>query len=428
MTSSLDRLPFLAALLILAAGAGGACSSDCPGRIVDGQCQERCRDALCSTGYHCFENACRAPCVLDSDCAEGQRCRRVSNEEAWEGKLCLGGDPLRKDTGPCTENADCNVAYGYACIEGACRLTCEVHEHCGSTGACTATKEDASSKSVRVCEPDGFPRGSGEYGAPCPYGTECAEGFECIGAGPGDANAYCTLRGCGDDEQCPTGFFCSTQREARPPCEEACGFAGRDARDCVPDAEIGPGRAFECGRASLTYRVCLKRGFCNACETDADCLGRPNQVCAKDRSGEKACTVLCDRSVNSCPWGSAAVCGLWDEELGKETCAHRFGRCTGDGSGCHPCLDDDDCPRGLCQENRFTGERFCVDLEANCDCPEGTAVSCSGGGCPLTPAPASQPMACFGGTELAGSVFENTCVGAIGAGTAGEHFGCWPSL
>ena len=41
--------------------------------------------------------------------------------------------------------------------------------------------------------------------------------------------------------------------------------------------------------------------------TDADCLGKSNQVCADGGNGEKICTVLCDPAVNSCPWGNSTA-------------------------------------------------------------------------------------------------------------------------
>jgi hypothetical protein len=197
----------------------------------------------------------------------------------------------------------------------------------------------------------------------------------------------------------------------------------------VPDEEIGPGLPYECGVVTLERNVCLLRSFCNACESDTDCLGLPNQICARDPSGAKICTVQCDPQVNSCPWGSAAVCGVWDTELGVATCSHRFGQCTGQGLSCEPCVDQADCPLGYCEQSSFTGERYCVDFSASCTCPEGTAVSCIDGGCPMTPAPALRPMTCYGGAYFADTSIFQKCIGsATDRAEEGEPESCWPAL
>ncbi len=49
----------------------------------------------------------------------------------------------------------------------------------------------------------------GGFYTSCPSTTECdtEAGFECVGSGVGDLDAYCT-KGCGEDSECPTGFVC----------------------------------------------------------------------------------------------------------------------------------------------------------------------------------------------------------------------------
>jgi hypothetical protein len=143
-------------------------------------------------------------------------------------------------------------------------------------------------------------------------------------------------------------------------------------------------------------------------------------VCAKDLSGEKICTVLCDDNINSCPWGSATTCHLSDDAIGKPTCSHRFGSCRGTGKSCEPCVDERDCPTGVCATEQFTYERYCIDLSVSCSCPSGTRFTCAGGGCPTSPLPAGSQMNCYGGTEVSGTSLENKCVGAA------TGPGCWP--
>lgn len=413
----------LGSLVVLACAAG--CGSDCNGTVVNGECQPRCKDEACPSGQHCFDNVCRKPCSVASDCNPDQQCRHVLTEYDVDTRLCIGGatTTTQGGGGPCSGNNDCDATNGYRCIQNKCQLTCEVHEQCGSTGACTKVVTDVEGNSVRVCAPDAFPRDKGQYGSLCPFGNvshdECASDFVCVGAGPGDIDAYCTKTGCANDGDCPSGYFCSQERTGRETCNDVCGLGASTSSNCIPDDQIGPGRTYECGPIALNVNICLIRGFCNSCETNTDCLGRANQVCAKDRSGNKICTVLCDREFNSCPWGNASICGLWDETLGKETCAHRFGQCTGDGSGCQPCVNERDCPTGFCAQEQFTGERFCVDLSATCSCAEATSTTCSGGGCPLTPA--GEQMACFGGSQYVDSAYEDRCVGSS------QSDGCWPA-
>jgi hypothetical protein len=131
--------------------------------------------------------------------------------------------------------------------------------------------------------------------------------------------------------------------------------------------------------------------------------------------------------VNSCPWGSAANCGLWDSAVGKPTCSHRFGSCTGDGKSCEPCVEQTDCPLGFCAETQFTGERYCVDMSVSCSCPEGTKGACAGGGCPKTPA--GKPLTCLGGSDYKDSPLVGKCVGAeTDSQSTSSRQGCWPSL
>ena len=410
------------------------CKSGCDGVEVNGRCEVECKDELCPAGNRCFRNACSTPCTSDSDCTEERTCEETTSDHGTDGRLCVyaDGPPPERTAGvdgPCKESSECAERFGYRCVSDECTLTCEVHSHCGARGACTGSGRDAEGDDVGLCEADDFPRATGQFGTACPRGDECDqdENFTCVGAGAGDIDAYCTQQFCEDDAACPAGYFCSQSRTRRPPCEEACGLEGSDADNCVPASEIGRGKHFECGSLALTTHVCLVREFCNECETDADCAGKAHQICARGESGEKTCTVLCDSGVNSCPWGSAAVCGVWDKDLGKETCTHRFGSCHGEGKSCEPCVDQRDCPDGYCWETQFTGERYCVDLTVTCSCPAGTASTCVGGGCPSTPA--GKPLTCLGGSSYRDSPLAGKCLGAeTDPLSEASRQGCWPSF
>jgi hypothetical protein len=412
------------------------CGSSCDGVEIDGQCQAECKDELCATpGWRCFENTCRAPCSTDEDCSRGETCHSLITDHGTKGKFCIGEaePPIVGTSGPCKVSDDCKPDYGYRCVDETCTLTCDQHAQCKS-GSCTGSATDAEGGAVHVCEDDEFLHGKGQYGSTCPNiandpsaGCDRVHDFKCLGEGPGDVDAYCAQQFCGSDDDCPAGFFCSTERAEEPPCEDVCDFAGKPtSSDCIHSDQIGAGKHYTCGPVRLLVNQCRHREFCNPCKSDTDCFGKPNQICAADQSGEKICTVLCDANLNSCPWGSAAVCGDWDKTLGKSTCAHRFGSCHGEGAGCEPCREDTDCPRGLCVEATFTGEKYCVDLEPKCDCPDGTPQACSGGGCP--PSPSGAPLVCLGGDAYDNVATGKICFGANTDLAASSREGCWPSL
>jgi hypothetical protein len=399
------------------------------------QAPEECNLA---EGYDCVDNQCRLLCTNHNDCAGVGYCGDGLSANVPT-KACIQAQ-FKAPYSPCQSSPECDIGGGYACVSGECRLVgCQTHEDCATIGFC-GTGLDDQGQYVRACE-KGTTYPDGQFGTKCVQGTECdtAAGFTCIGAGPGDVDAYCTQTGCQADTDCATGFFCSTVRTSRPPCQAACGLTA-SSTNCVPSADIGPGKEYSCGPISLLRNLCLKREYCNECETDADCLGEPNQFCVKDSAGAKRCTRICDPTTpGACPWGNASECNIWDAGLEMPgicnkgecyTCAHRFGACEGTGKSCEPCIDDADCPTGLCLSSDFTQERFCVDLTPSCDCtglPTTQNTYCTGGGCPTTPG--NLPMRCFGGPSIpATSVLLNKCYGAnVAPPTGSAQTGCWPA-
>lgn len=404
----------LATLLLLLLMMVGCKDSTCRGVIVEGECRTRCLDSECGERERCVDQRCAAACDDDDDCDDGH-CLNVRTDEGEAGSYCVVPEPAAPDasfTPQCLRNRDCDESKSERCVSGLCRITCQLHEHCGSAGSCSEDAVDDEGNAVVLCQADDFPRGQGEYGTRCPSGnTDCSDDFRCISAGEGDADAYCTATGCEDDDACPLGFFCSHNRTLQPPCGAACGRDGDPANpNCIPVETIGDQGAFRCADdEQLELRICLKREYCASCSSDADCRSVPNQLCAAGGDGAAICTVLCDPATNSCPWGSASTCDVWDERLGQPTCGHRYGACGGNGNSCDPCLDDRDCPRGFCSSNPYSQEQFCVDESDVCSCPLGEA-QCVGGGCPETPgglamncvsrAQDRAPDACFGAPTI----------------------------
>jgi hypothetical protein len=256
--------------------------------------------------------------------------------------------------------------------------------------------------------------------------SDAAHDFFCVGAGADDLDAYCTTD-CSDDSSCAPGYACTPLQ--RVPCQDVCNLKGNPKdRQCIPSDQIGVGKPFQCGSRSVTRNACRPREFCSPCQKDDDCLAVANQVCAKDESGAKTCTQLCDLQHPSCPWGNAARCGIWDKDLNQATCAHRFGSCTGTGKSCEPCLKDADCgAQGVCNSSTFTGERWCVDFSVSCSCGDAADASgvCPGGGCPKTPG--GLTMLCSDQTpDTANSGF---CFGAYTSTAldSSQQTGCWPA-
>jgi hypothetical protein len=351
-------------------------------------------------------------------------CSSSSSEPPTPQPGCTGEEcaPSGRYT-PCQQASECDEEHGFSCVNGECSYECRTHSDCTEVGHCDLVT--LGDERRYFCQRDAEVQKPGELYTACPNGDECAEGALCVGAGPGDLDAYCSVD-CQNDSACADGYFCGVI--GRTPCEDACGVEGAQTDpSCVPSDQIGAGKPYRCGELGGVERsVCRKRDFCATCETDADCLAIPNQVCARDGSGEKICTKLCDPGVRSCPWGNASECGNFDPDLGVPTCGHRFGSCHGEGKTCEPCRGNEDCPDGVCAASPFTGEQWCINLNTRCECKKGVDASglCKDGGCP--DAPGGLTVQCVG-TEDSGLF--NLCYAGNSAtgGLLGSspQTGCW---
>ncbi|MGC4089691.1 MAG: hypothetical protein QM756_17745 [Polyangiaceae bacterium] len=410
-----------------------------------------CNDAQCdqTQGQRCVQNACRPPCEDQDGCPTGQNCVRYGFVDGSEGQYCAvldyakdgrtghseacsrddQCDELRsykcregtcqRRTGqfePCQKDEECDQASGFVCLAGECRIQCSSHFDCAPVGTCESLPQGTFCKVST-------PAKAGQYYTRCPFGdADCdtANGFSCAGSGAADLEAFCTAD-CKGQSDCPDGYRCGAI--GATPCADQCGVVGQQTTTCVQAADIGAGKRYQCAEPfGLIRRVCVRNGFCTACEKDEDCLTVAGQICAKDKGGNKICTTPCDPSVPSCPWGDATECGVWDSERGIPTCAHRFGACKGTGKGCEPCVDTGDCgAQGYCTRSSFTGERFCVDLTVSCNCGSDADASgsCEGHGCGSSPG--GLPLLC------SDSSLGKLCFGANSATSLdSQRTGCWP--
>lgn len=401
----------------------------------------QCDEAKCASGERCVQDACRPSCTTSAACSAGQSCALWGFPDGSQGDYCVvapgadagsgsggsqGSIPVSKT---CSANTDCASDPGEHCVNGTCQLSCSSHFDCQGLGQCTSGT-DSDGNAGHYCDLS-KPQKPGQFYTSCPSGTgaECdaSNDFFCIGAGAGDLDAYCTTD-CSSDDTCAPGFACTPL--TRSPCSDDCGLTGTPKdRMCVPSDQIGPGQPFQCGSHGVTRNVCRPRTFCTTCETDVDCLAAPNQICAADQSGAKICTELCDPTVPSCPWGNAGICGVWDQDLGVATCAHRFGKCVGDGKSCDPCEKDADCgSNGACTESTFTGEHWCVDFDVTCSCDGLTTTDglCTGGGCPMSPSGLELECQLPSATASAGFCAGANTVSGFLASASSPQTGCWP--
>jgi hypothetical protein len=427
-TSSLTRRALLAlALLVSGLVSIPGCSSECAGD----DCKS-CSDSECAAGERCVQSECRSACETNADCNEPATCELWEFEPGDRGRYCAvrpgaenggaggagEGEPGRFV--PCEASDECDQEHGFSCVDGECTYACETHADCVEVGHCTARTVDGVQQ--RYCARDEAPPEPGKLYTRCPNGDECADSALCLGAGAGDLDAYCSVD-CSVEDDCAPGYYCGVINRA--PCADACDFQGQpDDPRCVPVEQIGDGQPYRCSDNGIARSVCRKREFCSTCETDDDCLAVPNQICAKDESGAKICTRTCDTGVRSCPWGNASTCGLFDEELGVNTCSHRFGSCQGSGQTCEPCTRPEDCPSGICASSQFTGERWCINLTTRCSCEKvSQSGTCTNGGCPDSPGGLS--VLCIG--DETSSLFNTCYAGSSGSDAlnASPQTGCW---
>lgn len=326
--------------------------------------------------------------------------------------FCQGGfirpdpsDPKGICEGKCTAAA---CGPDNTCVDNRCALTCVSHLECGDglSQECVPAKEDDTAKDILICKPNG----KGSVGAKCLFGTECDMQFACpdgkkcdpacTGAGcacpadqckslfcrtsgEGDAEAFCTLKDCHADADCPGGFWCRKVRDPHQICGTQKGddnFCGTTTEPCVdPAMNAATGATYEEAAQCAVRAECGIRRQCAPCTTDVDCSLVPGQHCTQV-GPEKVCTRDCSME-SDCELGF---------ECKDNACQPRFGACVGTGKYCEPCRNDLDCdgPTGKKACVSFGGaERVCIDVTASqactvdADCPvapDGRPGMCSG--------------------------------------------------
>lgn len=332
------------------------------------------------------------------------------------------------EAGNCVAKCDdtmCNA--GNFCVDNSCKLQCAAHIDCPAGYQCTGSgKKDSDGSDITFCAPSDFPMGEGGYLWPCPNGDECGTDGVCIGAGPGDIDAYCTKYDCQDDSGCPSGMWCGVLRDFHQVCNNpdypAAGIEP-DPGDCIDPASFtADGKTYRLGPVSLLRNACLRRNYCAECDTDMDCSLNAGYVCVKTDASQKGyCSRSCTEAKQSCPWEGASTCSVVDSAKG-DTCNPTYGACAGNKDVCSPCRNDDDCwdssssTRRMCLRSMFSLEPYCVDIDTKCqadaDCPK------SGAGV---------QMQCMTDPAYAGSLLDHVCYPADNGLLQPGHPSCYPA-
>lgn len=347
-------------LLSSAAGCEGKTCEEQGGIVVDGKCEGKCDSSKCLAGNVCSNNRCVLVCDSHLDCLEAQSCSSVKADDGTDIMACVATQKSQWTGAACPNTDECAALS--ACPDGS---------------ECTGVAEDA-------CKPE-----------------ECRP-MACLGAGVGDAYAYCTTLDCQTSADCAAGMECRVRRTP----QKICGTQKGTEDPCVDPASFTlAGATYQEGPVSLLQNVCAKREHCSPCETELDCDYGADLSCV-NINGQNHCAKSC-AVAKDCEDDAACTDGF---------CIPKFGACTGNGNFCEPCNTDLDCAAGgptmACYALQGT-QTACIDaaFSTTCttdnDCP--TSPSGKHGHC-LT--------AQEGGAELA-----NRCFAPLQASTS--KFKCW---
>jgi hypothetical protein len=406
-------------------GDGGSTSGACDGIVIDDVCEAKCTPETCLEGLDagtstnsCVGNLCALNCTAHTDCfnynnglgfpvaGQGylqhtQDCTTATSDtDNVEVQVCQTNGKARGFGYACPFGNECLDAHQlFACPNGA---PCDPPNGTPSCppmgdGNADGTDDNACQKDLAAC------RGNAECAvgrcgitrSPCSLTPQCdanlCQPLGCLGAGAGDADAYCTRYDCTADTDCPGGFYCGAVRvnadicgvdDKGPSYSGICGEAD-DAGPCVEPADFAKdGATYFEGPLCLMRNACMKREPCATCTTNVDCTALPDQRCARNGDQSTACGRICNpvNGDDDCePNYRCDPGGLLVPESGPTgaygACVHRFGACKGTGNFCEPCLDDRDCGGAICYP--ATGnELACLQIPFEDSCPGGSNSEC----------------------------------------------------
>lgn len=401
-------------------------------QVCEGKCQQ------CLEGNDCVSNRCQLTCTSATDCANfnnangylanTQDCVGAKNDATADVQICQSngkargfgyecpfgdswcfGDPARPDRQlqACPDGRPCgDPCAGNACV--ADELACRGVKDC-TLGRCVNDLSPCVlSPATKALDPD-----------PCPG---LCQPMKCLGAGDGDADAYCTRFDCAADLDCPGGYYCGTFRDPHGICGTQKGdnsFCGQTSEPCVDLGALPPGSSYHEGNQCLERRACMKRSQCSSCETDIDCSQLPGQICSDTGDATKMCTRLCNLANQDKDCDPQYTCqpSPHDPSGAQGVCKPRFGKCKGDGAYCSTCNSDDDCGSGAsCLQPGLSAERACMQFPL--------ATSCTtDANCPKSPS--GKFGECLDEAEGVDSTSGAYHKCYLPFDTAGGRFTCW---
>jgi hypothetical protein len=345
--------------------AGDDCANLCEqqgGVVEEGVCVPKCIDADCVSGNVCVNNRCELECATYKDCIVGQQDCLAATQDSTQMPIF-------------TCQSSQKLGFGSACpfgTECAALTACSNGDQCNFTqcGGGTCTQDPVACIGVDKCNFGKCDTGEACTVPACDQ-SDCRP-LVCIGAGQGDANAYCSFQDCHADTDCASSFYCGITRDPNPICNsdptmEVGGSPFCGATDammmnptCVDPTTFMQGNTYVEGSVCLLRSTCLQRRACDPCENDAECGNIDGGVC-KMIGTDMRCTAPCSvdtdcQSDNQCTGGF---------------CIPRFGACVGTGGFCEPCVSDEDC--GMAGSTQAcvslsTGQRACFDVSLSMTC------------------------------------------------------------
>ena len=367
------------------AACGGDEATPCEGVTVNGECQQKCSEAVCSAqGMKCVGNSCGQTCADPvKDCPAGKYCFALNTDDGTAGQYCAwapftkGGKLLGQYDTQCAADDQCDALRGYKCLAGTCKLTgCTSNAACAEIpGACV--KDPSGDPTKNFCE-----KGDKRLG----LGEACQKSSEC----DGDLSLGCVSGACAY-VGCATHLDCATVGE----CKSAKTAEGQDVLSCVkgttyPKGQFGTScqggaAANECDAAAGF--VCIGAGvgdidaYCTdtGCNADTDCAA--GYECQALRTSKKPCADACGLTgasgtgcVAAGEIGSGKEYSCGATSLLRNICMKR--------SFCSECQNDDDCrtqPNQICASDG-KGHKYCTVLcepaQSNA-CVWGSAAECA---------------------------------------------------
>ncbi len=305
-------------------GLGGECIPDGAGFKCN-LCALSCKsNSDCSTGTVCEEQCCRvAACQSDNNCKEATKPKCDAETAKCVACLADGDCPARQACRDkqcrqvqCREDKDCTDSQKPVCESYFCKppIICKTDADC--------VKRNPGSDLTR-CDPTANDqRGVCKKGlcATCTNDSDCGISKDfCVQKDKGLKDGPRCLTACEGTNDCPQGFFCSSDKVA--------GF-----KVCYPQTDFCAdpcvGVSCKAGEEICVEGKCKKiPQTCDPCTADKDCnIGVSTANLCVDYNGTKFCGKACNAD-GDCPtpkvgqeYNCLSIGGNKQCVLGKGTC------------------------------------------------------------------------------------------------------------